>query len=83
MAELAGATSPWVSWTRSPALLLPPKYSAESWLRVLLYALAQVKRNTKEEHGVEVEQEGEKGRKGNRMVQVYGTGGKRIDMTYS
>lgn len=82
MAELAGATSPWVvdAVARS---LAPPKYSAESWLRVLLYALAQVKRNTKEEHGVEEEQEGEKGRKGNRMVQVYGTGGKRIDMTYS
>lgn len=82
MAELAGATSPWVvdAVARS---LAPPKYSTESWLRVLLYALAQVKRNTKEEHGVEEEQEGEKGRKGNRMVQVYGTGGKRIDMTYS
>lgn len=33
-------------------------------MRVLLYALAQVKRNTKEEHGVEEEQEGEKGQEG-------------------
>lgn len=83
MAELAGATSPWVVDAVARSLAPPEIFGGVVVERVLLYALAQVKRNTKEEHGVEEEQEGEKGRKGNRMVQVYGTGGKRIDMTYS